>query len=170
MDQIGGIIDTCAPAYRNNYRKNSIESSEDQPMVEIPPVVDVLIDNKAYRPKFASLIAKGHLTDLIELAQLAPKMAKTKAPSHWFAVATAKANWKRTLDFLAKHREAERVAHEIAKRLGIAKEQMRVAYAAYWRLGRAVYPHVASALEVGRDKFKLFCYLVWKGGPPAYEA
>src|SRR5574338_696384 len=53
--------------------------------IDIPQEIDDLIDNKAYRNKFKSLIKKGHLHDLLELAA----QARTKdKPKHWFAQAT----------------------------------------------------------------------------------
>jgi hypothetical protein len=55
-------------------------------------------------------------------------------PSHWFARAASKAQWERTLDFLAEARKVAHAAAEVIKRLpGIAQ---KVAYAACWKAKR----------------------------------
>ena len=98
---------------------------------------------------------EGHLNALLELAEV----ASTKDnPSHWFARAASKAQWERTLDFLAKMREVARAAAEVVKRLtGVAQ---KVAYAACWEAKSAAVRHAVTAQETGRDAVKYFCWLV----------
>lgn len=93
--------------------------------IEIPPEIDALIDNKAYYNKFKSLIRKGHLQDLLDLAEIA--LTKDK-PSHWFAKSTkTKAGpgqdglptmWERSLKYLAKLRDVRRMAELVAAKIG----------------------------------------------------
>src|SRR6266571_731685 len=79
--------------------KTSIEGgvSNNITSIEIPAEVDELIDNKAYRNKFHSLM-RQYPREIMALVELAH--GKTQ-PSRWFATVTAKRNWERTLKFLA---------------------------------------------------------------------
>jgi hypothetical protein len=129
--------------------------------IELPEAIDGLIDNKMYRNKFRKLIREGHLQDLLELVEL----AKTKdKPSHWFAMVTAKRRWEQTLKFLAKLREIARQAAEVLKRMKVPSDKVNVVYKACWRVRSVAVRHAVTAAEIGRDPFKLFCWLCWKGG------
>lgn len=107
----------------------SIESSASKPSnntsIELPQVIDDLIDNKMYRNKFKKLVREGYLRDLLELAGI----ARTKDnPSHWFARATKTTaapgqegkptNWERALKYLAKLRQVAMTAECVARRIG----------------------------------------------------
>jgi hypothetical protein len=93
--------------------------------IEIPPEIDVLIDNKAYYNKFKKLIREGHLQDLLELAEIA--LTKDE-PSHWFAKSTKTTAapgqeglptmWERSLKYLAKLRDIRRMAELVAAKIG----------------------------------------------------
>ncbi|WP_239310616.1 hypothetical protein [Frankia sp. Cj3] len=128
--------------------------------IELPAVIDDLIDNKMYRNKFKSLIRRGHLQDLLELAELAAKKDK---PSHWFSMVTAKRRWEQTLKFLAKAREIARTAAEVIKRLPVPSDAVNVVYKACWRVSGHAVRLAITAAETGRDPFKYFAWLVWKG-------
>jgi hypothetical protein len=132
--------------------------------VDIPAAIDKLIDNKLYYRKYRKLIRDGHLADLLELAALA---ADKQRPSHWFATVCAKANWERTLAFLAKLRAVRDRAERVAKRLGT--EVNRFIYKQVWR-GRNVERWAAQAAEAGRTPLKLFAWLCRREAPPGTAA
>jgi hypothetical protein len=133
---------------------NSIETA-------LPKEIDALITgndywHKAKSNRYKKLIREGHLNDLLELVA----QASTKnVPANWFAKAASKAQWERTLDFLAKLREVAHNAAEVAKRLVVQPEQMKAIYKACWRYGNAVISKAVTAQETGRDKFKYFNWL-----------
>jgi|SRR5579871_65156 len=112
--------------------------------IEIPQEIDDLIDNKAYRNKFKSLIKKGHLNDLLELAKIARANATKEAPSHWFARATRTTPlpgyegeptyWQRSLANLAKLRKVAQQAAYTAQKLGVKVAHfLRYIYKQVWR-------------------------------------
>lgn len=124
--------------------------------IELPAVIDDLIDNKMYRNKFKKLIREGYLRDLLELA----KMAATKnTPSRWFAKVTSKAQWERTLKMLETVRSVLAAAAEVAERIKAVPDQMKAIYKACWRLKAEAVRHAITAQETGRNKFTYFCWL-----------
>lgn len=131
--------------------------------IEIPAAVDNLIDNKMYYNKFRKLIREGHLSDLLELAELA---ASKEKPSHWFAMVTAKRRWEQTLKFLTKAREIAAKVAEVAKRVKVPAQKLGVVYKACWSLKDLAIRNAALAADVvaekGGDDFKLFTWLCWK--------
>jgi hypothetical protein len=135
---------------------NSNSSGPDQG--PIPNEVDALIDNKMYRRKFKKLIRDGHLGSLVKLAEV----AQTKPqPSRWFATVTAKANWERTLRFLAKLIEIEEKAARVVAKISTAS--VRFVYQQIWR-GVNVERWADTAAEVrhdrpGHSKVKHFIWL-----------
>lgn len=137
------------------YREDSKPTSNS---IELPAEIDDLIDNKMYRNKFKKLLREGHLADLIELATIAHTKGK---PSFWFAKVCANSRWEGTLEWLQKARRVAQDAAEVAKRLLIRPEQMKAVYKACWKRSDVLL-HAITAEELGRDKFKHFCWLVWK--------
>lgn len=121
----------------------------------LPERIDRLIDNKMYYPKFRKLIRDGHLEDLLKLTEIAATKGK---PSRWFAVATAKANWQRTLEFLAQCREVAEVAQRIAAK--VRATSLDPIYKAVWKLGSSTERLAIQACEQGRERFKYFNWLV----------
>lgn len=124
--------------------------------IDVPGEIDSLIDHKMYRNKFRKLIREGHLAHLLKLAEI----AQTKeTPSRWFAMVTAKRNWERTLEFLAKVRQvANQVAHA-AQQLAVPAERMKPLFKAAWQL-RGHLPRLAGlAKETGRDPERYFWWL-----------
>jgi hypothetical protein len=119
---------------------SSIEASviTNNTSIEIPPEIDALIDNKAYRNKFRSLIRKGHLQDLLELAEVA---VTKDNPLHWFAAATRTTplpgqeglptRWERTLEYQAKLRNIRVMAMLVAVKIGT--EVTKGIYKQIWR-------------------------------------
>jgi hypothetical protein len=137
---------------------SSIESSvgTNNTSIELPPEIDALIDNKAYRNKFKSLIRKGYLQDLLELAEIA--LTKDQ-PSHWFAKATKTTlapgqegltMWERTLKYLAKLRNIQQMAERVAAKIGttvtkgIYKQIWRGANVERWADTVAEMKHLAG--------------------------
>lgn len=144
------------PAHARTYR---VSSNRNTGLIDLPEAVDALIDDKAYRPKFRKLIREGHLKALEQLAELAPKLATKGPASHWFAACTSKRNWERTLEWLKKLERVVRQAKAVSTRLGLEDNQLKPVYAACWRLGSSVMRHAVTAAEIGRDKYKFFCWL-----------
>lgn len=138
-------------------------------VIDLPEAVDALIDDKAYRPKFRKLIREGHLNALVQLAELAPKLATRQPPSHWFARYTSKAKWAQTLQWLAKLAQVARTAAEVAKRIAITPNQMKPVFAAVWRLGAGVIRHAVTVQELAAKRqlrkppLVLFCWLTRPG-------
>jgi hypothetical protein len=167
-EAIGSLLESrmaSIESKRLNTNTESIEPARSQtqvaPTADIPEVIDALIDNKSYRNKFRSLIRQGHLNDLLELA----RVAKEKdAPSRWFSVVTAKANWQATLKFLAELRNINQLVHQVTKRLHVPQTSIRAIYKACWRFGESTIQHAVTAAEIGRDPFRLFCWLCYSSG------
>jgi hypothetical protein len=133
--------------------------------IYIPESIDALIDNKMYRNKFKKLIREGHLNDLLQLA----KMARGKDnPSHWFATVTATKSkdgkpprWEGTLKFLSELRRVRQTAAEVLRRVQVPAGSLTAVYKACWKLKEAVVQRAVTAAEIGRDPFRLFCWLCY---------
>jgi hypothetical protein len=120
--------------------------------IEIPPEVDQLIDNKAYYNKFRKLL-REYPREIMALVEI----AHTKdQPSHWFAVATAKKNWERTLKFVNELFKVRELADRVAKKLKTAVTTF--IYQQVWR-GVNVERWADTAAEAGRHKAKYFTWL-----------
>ena len=145
---------------RQFYRRNVGETTVTSIEGEIPQVVDDLIDRKMYRNKFKALIRRGHLQDLLDLVEVA---ATKEKPSHWFATVTAKKCWERTLEFLAKLREVQRIAKEIGNRIKVPANSVGAVFKAAWRHKQGAVRMAVTAAETGKTHpFGLFCTLALK--------
>lgn len=143
--------------YRRSVGENAVTSIEGG---GIPQVVDDLIDNKMFRNKFKALIRRGHLQDLLDLVEIAHTKER---PSRWFAVVTAKKCWERTLDFLTKLREVQRIAREVGKRIKVPAGSVGAVFKAAWRHQHAAVRMAVTAAETGKHHpFGLFCTLAFK--------
>jgi hypothetical protein len=168
-EAIGSLLESRMASIeleRANTNTKSIErvrAQTSESTVDIPEAIDALIDNKNYRNKFRFLIKQGHLNDLLELARLA---REKNAPSRWFSVATAKKNWQATLEFLDELRNVEQLAAQIASRLHVPQSSIRAVYKACWRFGEATIQKAVTAAEIGREPFRLFCWLCYSGSTP----
>jgi hypothetical protein len=155
MQTAGEILQSTTLAlYRDKVKYTNTSKS-----IELPAAIDDLIDDKKYRPKFAKMIREGWLNDLLELAEIAKEQNK---PSHWFAKYTSLKNRERTRKWLEQIRQVRRNAAEVIRRLKAKTSQYKAVYAACWKKGSSVISHAINAQEIGRDKFKLFCWLVWR--------
>jgi hypothetical protein len=164
-EAIGSLLESRIASIeleRVNTSTKSIElarlKNQATPSIDIPEAIDALIDNKMYRNKFKKLIREGHLADLLELAGIA---REKNAPSRWFSVATAKKNWQATLSFLRELRNVERLAAQVAARLHVPHASIRAVYKACWRNGEATIQKAVTAAEIGREPFRLFCWLCY---------
>lgn len=124
--------------------------------IDIPVIIENLIDNKMYRNKFKFLIRQGHIQPLLQLAEMS---TRKDAPSHWFAIVTSKKNWERTLVFLAKLASMAAVVDRIMERLDVGELAKPLVYKAVWHLGFTAERFAITAQEIGRDKIKLFAWL-----------
>ena len=152
-------------------RVNTTDSS-----IEIPQAIDDLIDNKMYRNKFKSLIKKGHLADLLLLAELAHRMATKSTPARWFAAWTKTkpdagredqpTNWERTLKFLAELRRAMQLAADVTERVKMPASKALAVFKAVWRLKGLAVRNAALAAdyvaENGGKAWKVWLWLCWK--------
>lgn len=128
--------------------------------IELPEEISSLITGTDYwklakSNRYKKLIRDGFKSQLMELAKIAQE--KTN-PAHWFATAASKKQWERTLDFLSKLHTVAQEALQVAKRLGVGLDKMKPIYKACWR-GENVVQLSVTAQEIGRDPFKLFCWL-----------
>lgn len=181
MQTIEATLAARAEFYRNKASESASSTSiEEQPphkrrqtgktvatMGEIPAAIDALIDNKMFRNKFKALIRRGHLQDLLDLAEVAQSKDK---PSHWFARATRTTPvpgnedkptfWERSLKFLAKLRHVRRIAAQIRDRLHVPDDSMNAVFKAAWRHQQAAVRMAVTAAETGKTHpFGLFCTL-----------
>ncbi|WP_427921156.1 hypothetical protein [Streptomyces sp. cg40] len=158
------------------YRKNPGETSVNSIEEGLPAALNDLNQGSDYwrqakGNRYRKLIREGHLNDLLELAELAPKMAQRSTPANWFASVASKANWERTLKFLAKVREVARMAEDAAKRVQARAQDMGAVLKAVWRHGERAVQMAVTASETAVTKkrpdgsaFKLFMHLAWKQG------
>ncbi|NEA56392.1 hypothetical protein G3I60_20140 [Streptomyces sp. SID13666] len=168
-ESIGSTLTARREFYRNKASESSSVTSIEGGQVP-PKVIDDLIDNKMYRRKFNALIRKGHLQDLLDLAEVAQGKDK---PSHWFARATRTTPvpgneskptfWDRSLKFLAKLRKVRRIAKEIGQRLKVPASSVNAVYKAVWRHNEGAIRMAVTAAETGKKHpFGLFCTLALK--------
>jgi pyruvate-formate lyase-activating enzyme len=157
--QIGDILNKRPQQF--SIDKLSVNTSKLS--IELPEVIDSLIDNKAYRNRYKKLIREGHLQRLLQLAEYAATKDK---PSHWFARACSVKSWESTLQWLKKAIEIARNAAEVARRLAAKASDMKAIYKAAWRFKSAVIAKAVLAEEIvnekGGNKLRLFNYLCWK--------
>jgi len=99
------------------------------------------------------LIREGHLSRLLELAEIARTKDK---PAFWFAAACSKAEWERTLKFLAKLAEVQKTAVQVAQKL--RTDVTKFIYQQVW-LGVNVERWADTAAEVGKRKAAYFAWL-----------
>ena len=131
--------------------------------IELPQEIDSLITGSDYwqlakRNRYKKLIREGHLSKLLQLAQ----MARTKnVPAHWFATACSKVKWERTLEYLAQLAKVQQAAVRAAEKLGTAVTNFL--YQQIWR-GVNVERWAAEAAEVGRHKARYFVWLCKRDG------
>ncbi|MFJ5234532.1 hypothetical protein ACIQBJ_32095 [Kitasatospora sp. NPDC088391] len=155
--------------YRNRESDSSSVTSIEGGQVP-PKVIDDLIDNKMYRRKFNALIRKGHLQDLLDLAEVAQGKDK---PSHWFARATRTTPvpgnenkptfWDRSLKFLKRLRKVRHIAREIGQRLKVPANSEKAVFKAAWRHDERAVQMAVTAAETGRKHpFGLFCAIAFK--------
>jgi len=142
--------------YRNNESKANSSTS-----IELPAIITDLITGSDYwknakQNRYKKLIRDGFYGELMQLAEIAQTK---KVPANWFAKVASKANWERTLEFIAKLRKVAQAAAEVAKRLAVPSDKMKAVYKACWRLGDGVIRHAITAQETGRDRYKYFCWL-----------
>jgi hypothetical protein len=122
--------------------------------IELPPEIESLITGSDYwknakRNRYKMLIRQGYLNTLLQLAKLAHKMATREHPSHWFAKFASKAQWERTLEFLAQLVDVRELAQRVAMKLKTAVTPF--IYQQVWR-GVNVERWADLALEVPHDK------------------
>ena len=148
--------------------------------IELPEAIKQLITGsdfwvKAKTNRYKKLIREGHLSDLLELARLAPLMATKADPSHWFAKVCSVKAWERTQDFLKKLRALYNLAGQVMARIGAhassANRLQKFVYKQIW-LRRSVERHAATTQELRHDKpnqssAKLFAWLCQQEGKAA---
>jgi hypothetical protein len=120
--------------------------------IEIPAVVDALIDNKAYYPKFRKLL-REYPREIMALVEIAHTKAQ---PSRWFATVTAKRNWERTLKFVSELFQVRELAERVAEKLKTIATNF--VYRQIWR-GINVERWADTAAETGRHRIKYFVWL-----------
>ena len=123
--------------------------------IDIPAEIDALIDNKAFYNKFRKLIREGHLEKLLKLAEIAHTKEK---PSRWFAMATAKRNWERTLEYLAKIRQVVNQVMHAARKLATPAHRIKQLFKAAWQL-RGHFQRLVGLASEGRNPERYFWWL-----------
>jgi hypothetical protein len=170
-EAIGSILErrkVSIELKRVSTNTKSIELGQQQTqatsITDIPEDIDALIDNKMYRNKFKALIRQGYLSQLQELATMA---REKNTPSRWFAVATSKKQWQATLNFLSELRRVRQMAADVLRRIKAPTTSLKAVYKACWRLKDAAIRHAVTAQEIGRDPFRLFCWLCYSSAGTA---
>jgi len=166
-EAIGSLLDrrmSSIELKRVNTNISSIElapsptQTQETPALDLPEAIDALIDNKNYRNKFRYLIKQGYLGQLLELAAIAQEK---DTPSRWFSVVTAKKNWQATLSFLSELHKVLQTAEQVLRRIKPPTGSLKAVYKACWKLRDAAVQRAVTASEIGRDPFRLFCWLCY---------
>ncbi|HEV2639392.1 MAG TPA: hypothetical protein VGX23_29915 [Actinocrinis sp.] len=168
-ERIGSTVTKRRDFYRNKASDSSSVTSIEEGQ-DLPREIDDLIDNKMYRRKFNALVRRGHLQDLLDLAEVA---RGKDTPSHWFARATRTTPvpgnenkptfWERSLKFLTKLRKVRRIAKEIGQRLKVPADSVNAVFKAAWRHNEGAVRMAVTAAETGKKHpFGLFCTLALK--------
>lgn len=153
--EVGKILQNKG-LYRNTDSKIANNTS-----IELPAEIASLITGSDYwktakQNRYKKLIRDGYMSELMQLAEI----AKTKRiAANWFAKAASKANWERTLEFIAKMRKVAQDAAEVARRLGVPSNNMKAIYKACWKHGSGVIRHAVTAAELGREPYRYFNWL-----------
>lgn len=160
MSTLKQVIENKQQFYRTNSKETNTNNS-----IELPEeVLNLITDNNwklARTNRYKKLIRDGEITsdELVEFVEMAAEKDK---PDFWFAKIMSKNRWERTKDFLVKLREIKRLAKEVADRIPVPKDAMRVVYKACWRFRSSVIVKAVTAQETGRDQYKYFCWLIGK--------
>lgn len=133
------------------------------------------VQNRSWAIRFANLLNQGYHNQLQHLAEHIRHVAHT-SPVRMMAVACSKARWEDTLVQVRERMKVERLVTEVRDRLNASADQMPALYAVVWRLKGYALRFAATAQEIGRDRFKFFCWLTsratknphraWRGGIP----
>lgn len=131
--------------------ENTVGNLTNNTSIELPAEIKKLTIGsdywvKAKTNRYRKLIRDGHLDTLLRLAA----EAKSKDnPAHWFATVCSKAQWERTLAYLAKVVNVAQTADRVARRLGTRVS--RFIYKQIWN-GVNVERWAVQAEEVRHDK------------------
>lgn len=147
----------------NSYRSNGlIETIDKTPVLvkdSLPEWLRPVVQNEMWAKRYQKLETEAPI-ELRALVSYALKNARDVF--RYMNKACSKANWDETVKKWRKSLNVARIAPEIIKRIGARKSQYKAVYKAVWRFGEGVLRHAVTAEELGRDRVKLFCWLVWK--------
>lgn len=148
----------------NRFYRSTDSKANNNTSIELPVEIASLITGSDYwktakQNRYKKLIRDGFMTELMQLAEIAQTK---KAPANWFAKVASKAQWERTLEFIAKIRKVAQDAAEVAKRLAVPSDNMKAIYKACWQLGGGVIRHAVTAQETGKDPYRYFNWLCYR--------
>lgn len=154
---------TTEADHRSTSCRNSsyIETPADTPdwnEHNLPEWLLPFVQNRSWAIRFANLLNQGYYNQLRHLAEHIRRVAHT-SPVRMMAVACSKARWENTLAQIRERVKVERLANEVRERLRASNDQMPALYAVVWRLKGYALRFAATAQEIGRDKFRFFCWL-----------
>lgn len=154
---------TTEASHRNNSFRDSsdIETPAGTPgwnEHNLPKWLLPFVQNRSWAIRFANLLNQGYYNQLRHLAEHIRRVAHT-SPVRMMAVACSKARWEDSLAQVRERMKVERLATEVRQRLNASDDQMPALYAVVWRLKGYALRFAATAQEIGRDKFRFFCWL-----------
>ncbi len=161
MNHINAQLTARRTSLAKQQSTSSIElsvSNTNNTSIELPEEIESLnVGSDYWRQakgnRYRMLIREGHLSRLLELAEIARTKDK---PAFWFAAACSKAEWERTLKFLAKLAEVQKTAVQVAQKL--RTDVTKFIYQQVW-LGVNVERWADTAAEVGKRKAAYFAWL-----------
>lgn len=147
----------------NGYRNVGEKSAKRITRADLPEWLQPAVQNDSWAARYKKLLdeAPAELRALVIYA-----IKNARSIYNYMNTACSKANWVGTLKKWRKSLTVERCAREVFKRIPITQSQRKAVYAACWRLGEGVIKRAVDASELGRNKFKFFCWLVWVGTEP----
>lgn len=146
---------------RSNGYRNDGQKPKKITRASLPEWLQPVVQNDNWAIRYKKLLEEAP-AELRALVDYAVKNARDIF--RYMNKACSKANWVVTLKKWKRSLSVARNALEVIKRIGAHKSQYKPIYAACWRSGDGIIRHAVTAQELGRDKFKLFCWLVWRGG------
>lgn len=161
MESFGAISSRLHRSSSNRNSSNVDSAAAKWQRDNLPEWLTPYIQNPNWAVRYAQLLNEGGELVLRELIKRLPsvKWRGQPKPYHYMNAACSKANWADTVRQMRQSLRIDELAKDVFKRLEATQKQARAIYAACWRLGTSVVRHAVTAQEIGRDRFKFFCWL-----------
>ena len=153
-------------SYRFNSYRNDGDKTQKTTRASLPEWLQPVVQNDSWAIRYKKLLdeAPAELRALVDYA-----VKNARDVFRYMNTACSKTNWVSTLKKWKRSIMVACTASEVIKRIGARKTQYKAVYKALWGFGDGVLRHAVTAQEIGKDPFKLFCWLVWRGGSGGVE-